>query len=106
MNPENPQKKPMHIKDLCAKLQREVDSLLETVHEQALFAEFREEEIVDLRDGAANDFVRHTLDERVVISPLAKPRLERKIAAMNAPVGKVKKKARSILGYIFTPFAY
>lgn len=56
-----------HIKDLSKKLQEEVDLILTNVDEKTLFAEFREDQMIDLKGDGTQEVVRTSLDERIFL---------------------------------------
>ncbi len=65
-HPHSPHHK---LEEIARKLQHEVDSIINKVDEKALFAEFRDEEIMDIREGADRKEIMSTLslEERIIL---------------------------------------
>jgi hypothetical protein len=101
---ENKHKNPH---ELAKKLQSEVEVILSNVDEKMLYAEFRENEIFDLRNGDKEEVVRHTLDERIMLSrksPSARTyeRIERTTTSAAQKISG----ARKLFYYLFKPLQY
>jgi hypothetical protein len=98
-------KKHTNVHDLAKRLQFEVDLILANVDEKSLFAEFREEEIIDLREGDQREIPRNTLDERIINN------ISRRHQAVSRSITPkvVKKNIKSFTGifyYLFKPLQY
>lgn len=96
--------------DIAIRLQQEVDQILENVDERALFAEFKEDEIVTIQAGERTESVQHILEERISLSlsdRTAKPRFYK--THRFDPRGRPEKKVARIVRlvkYLFKPLHY
>ena len=97
-----------HIKELAVKLQKEVDLILTNVDEKKLYAEFRDEEMIDLKSGGEENIVRSTLDERIQQRITLRPKASdfSITAKSSAHVVKNVKKASSLVTLLFKKFEY
>jgi hypothetical protein len=57
-----------HPHEIAARLQREVDFILHNVDDKTMYAEFREEEIIDIQDGITQQVMKESLDERILFN--------------------------------------
>jgi hypothetical protein len=100
--------KPLHLKEICECLQKEVDSILTQVNEQAFFAEFRDEEILDLKAGENNDISCQVFDERIIVSPRKHSRYNSHAHGSyhKSRPKKVKGNLVTTIRFLFTTFEY
>ena len=54
-----------HLKDISIKLQSEVDSILVSVDETTIHAEFKEIDLIDIENGVEQDVQKESLDARI-----------------------------------------
>jgi hypothetical protein len=81
---------------LALRLQQEVDAILASTDDNALIAEFYEDDVFDLQDGNNHQILHHIFNERVVLTP-------RHRAPIFQKQEKVRNKVKSIVRFLFTP---
>jgi hypothetical protein len=99
MNTIHQTKKAIHLSELSAKLQKEVDAILMNVDERTLFAEFKQEEIYDLKEGKQDAVFLERFDERVTIAP-------RKYAPRQSQPRKITTRVKSAIQFLFAPVEF
>ncbi len=94
-----------HPKEIAARLQLEIDLILNKVDDLKMYAEFREEEMIDIQDGSNHQVFREVLDERIHYNmnrrAQQKPLIEKTVYQSVHQT----KKAKKFLDYLFKPFA-
>ena len=93
-----------HPHEIAARLQREIDMILTNVDDSRMFAEFREEEIMDIQDGSNHQIFREVIDERIQFNmnrrESHKPLIEKTVHTSIRQTNNVKR----LLDYLFRPF--
>ncbi len=84
------------------KLQLEIDAMLSRVDDSKMYAEFREEELIEITDGVHHDIARESLDQRILINMNARKN-RTPHARLQKSLGKTHEKASLFLKHLFKP---
>jgi hypothetical protein len=93
-----------HPHEIAARLQREVDLILLNVNDKVLYAEFRDDEIIDIQDGITHQRMRETIDERIQFNMKRRPQHEPLMQKSVRHTQTAHKGLMKFIYWLFKPF--
>ncbi|MES2436728.1 MAG: hypothetical protein V4519_01850 [Patescibacteria group bacterium] len=94
-------------KELAAKLQLEVDSILTTVKNKGEYSEFREREVIDIHDISDKPLMTELIDHRIheIATRHQRPsKVLKQTEHVLKHTEKVGKNIHKVVNYLFKPF--